>query len=61
MAYTKLTLRAIGKLREAAVYWATGGKVIETRPMTTLQLLIEPAKAKKEESAFEVWEETGTL
>ena len=50
---------AIGKLKEAAVYWASGGKVVEDKTQedaAAFGLSLPKPKEKKSEN-FEVWEE----
>ena len=50
---------ASGKLKEAAVYWASGGKVIEDNTQDDAAAFgIELPEPKEEESGdFEVWDE----
>ena len=50
---------ASGKLREAAVYWASGGKIIDDKTQDDAAAFgIElPAPKKKESEDFEVWDE----
>ena len=48
-----------GKLKDAAVYWASGGKVIEDKTQEDAAGfgISMPAPKKKESDDFEVWEE----
>ena len=48
-----------GKLKDAAVYWVSGGEIVDDRTQDDAAAFgLEPLKPKKAESTdFEVWEE----
>ena len=48
-----------GKLKDAAVYWASGGKVIDDKSQDDAAAfgISMPAPKKKESDDFEVWDE----